>query len=245
MTLTDEKLRQIRGNRICMIFQDPMSTLNPVYRVGRQIAEGIKYHRKLSTAEAMSRAIDAMRQVGIPTPEARAQAYPHELSGGMQQRASIAAALAMEPDLLIADEPTTALDPTIQSQILDLMSRLKDQHGTALILVTHNLAILAEIADRIAVMYAGSIIEIGNKNDVLDRPKHPYTKGLMDSIPTTEQRTGRLYQIPGAMPSLANLPTGCKFIDRCQFADPAICSVRPKLTTSANGQAVACHKPLC
>jgi len=244
MALSEQEMEGIRGNRICMIFQDPMVTLNPVYRIGDQIAEGLILHRGSSKKEAHERAITALREVAMPSPELRARAYPHELSGGMQQRAIIAAAIALDPALIIADEPTTALDATIQAQILELLSRLIKRHSTSLILVTHNLAVVAEMADMIAVMYAGRIIEMGYKADILDHPLHPYTVGLLESVPSMAKTTSRIKQIPGLMPSLDDLPPGCSFSPRCSSCRTPDCFERPPLREISPGRWVACHFPL-
>jgi len=241
LALDEEAMRRVRGNRICMVFQDPMATLNPLMRVGDHIAEGMMVHRGLSRGAARQRAVAALTEVGIPAAERRARDYPHEMSGGMQQRAVIAAALAMEPALLIADEPTTALDATVQSQIIDLLVDLTRRHGTALLLVTHNIALVAEIADRIAVMYGGTLVEIGPKDRVLDAPRHPYTAALVGSIPRLDEPDRPLTPIPGMMPGLAHLPEGCPFRPRCRYARLPDCLVRPALMEVAPGHRVACH----
>ena len=241
MALSNKEMEKIRGNRICMIFQDPMSTLNPVYRIGDQITEGLLLHRGISRKEAREQAVMALREVGIPSPELRARAYPHELSGGMQQRAIIAAGIALKPALIIADEPTTALDATIQAQILDLLDELIHLHSASLILVTHNLAVVAEMADLVAVMYAGRIVEMGSKNEVLDDPLHPYTIGLLDSVPSTTRATRRIKQIPGMIPSLDDLPSGCRFRPRCDSCRMPDCLEDPPLREVSPGRWVACH----
>ena len=244
LALSEREMSAVRGNRIGMIFQDPMSTLNPVYRVGDQIAEGLIVHRRLSRREARARAVESLHAVGIPSAAVRARAYPHQLSGGMQQRVTIAAAIALEPALIIADEPTTALDVTIQAQILELMAGLIERKDTSLILVTHNLAVVAEVADRVAVMYGGRIVEMGPKVAVLDQAHHPYTRGLLESIPSMTKRAGRLTQIPGIMPSPDALPSGCAFRTRCAFSRLPECLVAPPLRELAPGRLVACHFPL-
>jgi oligopeptide/dipeptide ABC transporter ATP-binding protein len=214
--LTDDQLRGVRGEQIAMVFQDPMSALNPVYRVGDQITEMIRAHRDESKKEARSKAVELLRSVGIPNPERRARLYPHEFSGGMRQRVMIAMALALEPDVLIADEPTTALDVTIQAQILQLIDQLNRERGLAVIIITHDLGVVAEIADRVLVMYAGQVVEDGTLDEIFYAPTHPYTWGLLGSLARLDQpRTARLTQIPGAPPSLLSPPSGCRFAPRC------------------------------
>ncbi len=211
-----EELRSIRGNKISMIFQDPMSALNPVFTVGEQIAESLRLHQNKSKDEAWKEAIDLLRMVGIPSPEIRAKQYPNQLSGGMCQRVVIAIALASKPELLIADEPTTALDVTVQAQILDLLQDLKERLGTSILLITHDMGVAAEMADHIAVMYAGAIVEQGTVEEIFSNPSHPYTVGLLQSIPGFEgERGGELYTIKGTIPALGNLPQGCRFNPRC------------------------------
>jgi oligopeptide/dipeptide ABC transporter ATP-binding protein len=218
LELTDEKLRHIRGARIAVIFQDPLTSLHPLYRVGWQISEMIRAHDKsVSKKEASERAVELLRRVGIPRPETRVDDYPHQFSGGMRQRAMIAMALSLEPKLIIADEPTTALDATVQAQILDLLLRLQQDSGTALIMITHDLGVVADIADDVMVMYAGRAAEKAPKRDVFYNPHHPYTKGLLESIPSSSAAGGRLRPIPGTPPSLINLPSGCKFNPRCGY----------------------------
>ncbi|MBE2223622.1 MAG: ABC transporter ATP-binding protein [Anaerolineae bacterium] len=216
LKLSDKRMQNIRGNRISMIFQQPQSSLNPVFRVGDQLTEVLLNHQDISKDEAEKRAIDLLTMVGIPEPESRAKAYPHEMSGGMAQRVMIAMALACVPELLIADEPTTALDVTIQAQILDLMRNLKSQMDTAIILITHDLGVVAEMCDRVNVMYAGRIVEEAAVEDLFERPKHPYTEALIGSTPVLGQAEKELVTIPGAVPNLINLPAGCKFAPRCQ-----------------------------
>jgi oligopeptide/dipeptide ABC transporter ATP-binding protein len=214
--LDDEKLRDVRGKRIAMIFQDPMTSLNPVYRVGDQIVEMIRAHGKVPKRQAHESAIELLRSVGIPNPERRVQDYPHEFSGGMRQRVMIAMALALDPDVLIADEPTTALDVTVQAQILRLLERLNRERGLAVVLITHDLGVVAEIADRVAVMYAGQIVEDATLENLFYDPQHPYTWGLLGSIARLDQpRPVRLAQIVGQPPSLLQPPTGCRFAARC------------------------------
>ncbi len=224
--LTERQMRDLRGNRIAMIFQDPMMTLNPVLRIDTQMIEAVQAHTRLSHKDARTKARDALGMVGIPSPEERLNAYPHQFSGGMRQRVAIAIALLHNPDLLIADEPTTALDVTIQAQILSEVQRLAAEHGTALIWITHDLSVIAGLADRIAVMYAGRIVEAGDAADVLDHPMHPYTAGLIGSVPSRNRRGQPLRQIPGMTPNLLALPAGCAFRQRCARADVA-CEQQP------------------
>ncbi|HEV7420478.1 MAG TPA: ABC transporter ATP-binding protein [Mycobacterium sp.] len=214
--LDDEGLRNVRGERIAMIFQDPMTSLNPVYRVGDQMTEMIRAHREVSKREANERAVDLLRSVGIPNPERRVHHYPHEFSGGMRQRVMIAMALSLDPDVLIADEPTTALDVTVQAQILRLLDRLNRERGLAIVLITHDLGVVAEIADRVAVMYAGQIVETATLEELFYDPQHPYTWGLLGSLARLDQpNPERLAQIAGQPPSLLNPPSGCRFAPRC------------------------------
>jgi len=217
--LDDDQLRDIRGEQIAMVFQDPMSSLNPVYRVGDQISEMIRAHRDVSKREASHRAIELLRSVGIPNPERRVRHYPHEFSGGMRQRVMIAMALALEPEVLIADEPTTALDVTVQAQILRLLDQLNRDRDLAVILITHDLGVVAEVADRVLVMYAGQIVEDATLDEIFYDPQHPYTWGLLGSLMRLDQsRTARLAQIPGQPPSLLAPPSGCRFAPRCPHA---------------------------
>ncbi len=243
LDLSREAMRRIRGQNIAMIFQDPMMTLNPVLRVETQMRDALAAHLSLSRAEARARSIAALDEVGIPSPEERLRAYPHQLSGGMRQRVAIAIALLHQPDLIIADEPTTALDVTIQGQILALVQRLCRERGTALIWITHDLAVVAGIADRIAVMYAGRLVEVGPVDDVLDNPAHPYTAGLMDSVPSRGRRGRRLNQIPGRMPALTSLPEGCAFRPRCSRATDA-CRAPQELHDIGPARKVRCIHPL-
>ncbi|MGI8589348.1 MAG: ABC transporter ATP-binding protein [Chloroflexia bacterium] len=229
LTLSEDEMCKIRGDDISMIFQQPTSCLNPVFRVGDQISEVLILHRGMSKDQALKRSIELLSMVGIPSAKARAKSYPHEMSGGMCQRVMIAMALACEPELLIADEPTTALDVTIQAQILELMKDLKANFNTGIILITHDLGVVAEMADHVAVMYAGHIVEEADVNALFDAPKHPYTQGLLASIPVLGQVKERLDVIPGSVPNLRNLPPGCRFANRCPFVmeicrkeDPAL-----------------------
>jgi oligopeptide/dipeptide ABC transporter ATP-binding protein len=216
--MPDDELRTVRGEHIAMVFQDPMTSLNPVYRVGDQIAEMIRAHRQVSKKEALARAGELLHSVGIPNPERRVRDYPHEFSGGMRQRVMIAMALALEPELLIADEPTTALDVTIQAQILNLLRTLNEEKNTAVVLITHDLGVVAELADKVVVMYAGQIVEQASLDELFYQPQHPYTWGLLGSIPRPDEiRPDRLPQIPGQPPSLRNPPTGCRFAARCDY----------------------------
>ncbi|WP_029059216.1 ABC transporter ATP-binding protein [Stappia stellulata] len=247
--LTRRELGEIRGDRVSMIFQEPMTSLNPVYTVGDQIAEIVLRHRRIGKREARARALEMLRRVKVPAPEKRLDDYPHQLSGGMRQRVMIAMALANDPQLLIADEPTTALDVTIQAQILDLIRTLQDESGTALILITHDLGVVAEIADTVAVMYAGRVVEQGSVTSVFDDPQHPYTIGLMSSVPSLGKRTGSLATVPGMVPTVDTMPDGCRFAPRCPFASEACRREAPPLrrvdASQAPGHRVACvHAPL-
>ena len=214
---SEEEMRAVRGNEISMIFQEPMTSLNPVWTVGNQIAEAVRIHRGTSAGEARARAIEMLDLVGIPDPDRRVDDYPHALSGGMAQRVMIAMALACDPSLLIADEPTTALDVTIQAEILDLLADLKERLGMAMIFVSHDLGVVSEIADRVIVMYGGQVVESGRTSDVFDQPLHPYTEGLLRSIPRVTARTPRLAVIPGSVPSPIAWPSGCRFHPRCPY----------------------------
>ncbi|HKX29334.1 MAG TPA: ABC transporter ATP-binding protein [Blastocatellia bacterium] len=220
LKLREDEMRAMRGDQIAMIFQDPMTSLNPVYTVGDQIAEAIRLHRKVSKREAWNQAVEGMRDVAIPVPEVRAKSYPHEMSGGMRQRVMIAMALACDPKLLIADEPTTALDVTIQAQILDLLTELREKRNLALLLITHDLGVVASTSDRVAVMYAGKIVEVTSTRELFANPRHPYTEGLLRSVPrlneSAESRSGRLWTIEGMVPNPLDLPPGCRFAPRCE-----------------------------
>jgi peptide/nickel transport system ATP-binding protein len=242
--LNPEQLRHLRGNRLAMIFQDPMMTLNPVLRIDVQMTEAVLAHKRVSRGEARSRAREALVKVGIPAPDERLLSYPHQFSGGMRQRVAIAIALLNGPDLLIADEPTTALDVTIQGQILYEIQKLTRETGAALIWITHDLSVVAGLADRVCVMYAGRIVEQGTCEEVLAHPAHPYTRGLLDSVPANNERGQRLKQIPGMTPSLLDLPPGCPFRERCAHAT-ARCEISPEMRPAGGpGQRVRCHYPL-
>lgn len=238
-----DRLHKVRGNRIGMIFQEPMTALNPVHRVGRQITEALKLHRNLSDAEALAAAVKMLERVGIPSPEVRVTEYPHQLSGGMRQRVMIAMALICDPALVIADEPTTALDVTIQAQILGLLQEMQDQLGTSIILITHDLGVIAETCDDVVVMYAGRIAEKGTVDDVFNRPRHPYTRGLLASIPRlSTPRKSRLSTIDGMVPALTEMPAGCRFNNRCPHADAHCVADYPDIADAKDGHLVACHK---
>jgi peptide/nickel transport system ATP-binding protein len=237
--LSPEALRKIRGRRIGMVFQDPLTSLNPLYRVGEQLIETIQTHTNLTASQARQRAIDLLTEVGIPAPDRRIDAYPHQFSGGMRQRVVLALALCAEPELVIADEPTTALDVSVQAQIITLLKKLCKDHGTAVMLITHDMGVIAETADRVAVMYAGRIAEIGPVQDVIKRARHPYTDGLMGSIPTLDTNADRLVQIPGSMPRLTAIPQGCAFNPRCPKVFDRCYVERPD-PIPVEGSAVAC-----
>jgi peptide/nickel transport system ATP-binding protein len=245
LTLSDKEMRAIRGNEISMIFQEPMTSLNPVLTVGRQIGETLRLHQGLTKQQAEERSIEMLRLVGIPAPERRVREYPHQLSGGMRQRVMIAMALACNPKLLIADEPTTALDVTIQAQILDLMRDLKHRVGAAIVLITHDLGVVAEVAERVVVMYAGRKVEEAEVGKLFRNPRHPYTQGLLGSVPKlgsslTGEET-RLAEIPGLVPSLKQKIPGCVFASRCPQATDLCRSVSPALEDKAEGHVAACH----
>jgi peptide/nickel transport system ATP-binding protein len=238
--LPAEEMRKIRGKRIGMIFQDPLTSLNPLYKIGEQIIETIRTHSSLSESAARKRAIELLAEVGIPAPDKRIDSYPHEFSGGMRQRVVIALAICADPELIIADEPTTALDVSVQAQIISLIRRLGRDHGTAVMLVTHDMGVIAETCDRVAVMYSGRIAEIGPVQDVIRNPLHPYAKGLMGAIPTLAIEADRLVQIPGSMPRLSAIPPGCAFNPRCASAFDRCRTERPE-PLACGEQRVACH----
>ena len=240
--IPEKEMRKIRGNDISMIFQEPMTSLNPVYTVGDQIMEAIKLHKDVDRKEAKRQAVEMLRKVGIPLPEQRVDEYPHQLSGGMRQRVMIAMALSCDPQLLIADEPTTALDVTIQAQILELMNSLKESYGMAIMMITHDLGVIAEVSDRVAVMYAGKVVEYTDVDTLFADPKHPYTWGLMNSIPKLDKDVDRLEAIPGSVPSPLNFPEGCKFNTRCPLAEGKCYDVEPPLEEAAAGHKVRCWR---
>ncbi len=240
ITGADEaRMRRLRGNEIAMIFQEPMTSLNPVYTVGDQIGEVLRLHRGSSRAEARRRSVELLELVGIPKPGERVDAYPHQLSGGMRQRVVIAMALACDPELLIADEPTTALDVTIQAQILELMERLQAETGTSILFITHDLGVVAEVSDHVAVMYAGKVVEYADVFTLFEAPQHPYTVGLFNSLPSGDRE--RLLPIPGVVPSALSFPSGCRFRNRCALADARCASEEPPLRAVGEGHTVACH----
>ncbi len=242
---SEDTLRRLRSRSVAMVFQDPQSSLHPFHKVGRQIAEAYRAHHSVSRAVANARAVEMLDRVGIPNPDRRARQYPHEFSGGMRQRAMIALGLVNDPKLLVADEPTTALDVTVQAQILDLINDLQQEFGSAVILITHDLAVVAEVADDILVMYAGRAVERGGAKEVLSRPHHPYTVGLLNSIPSASDEVEALTAIRGTPPSLVRLPSGCSFHPRCDFRDQVPgdrCRTDlPQLQTLENGRQVRCH----
>jgi len=242
LALSPKEMRKKRGNDISMIFQEPMTSLNPVLRIGYQIGEVFRRHQGLSKPEAKRRSVEMLERVGIPNAEKAAASFPHQLSGGMRQRVMIAMALACKPKLLIADEPTTALDVTIQAQILELMSTLGREQNTGVILITHDLGVVAETADRVAVMYAGEIVEEADVQDLFDRPRHPYTVGLLGSLPTLYERKDRLTSIPGVVPNPLDMPTGCPFHPRCAHADERCKSSKPEVSVHENGHSVRCFR---
>jgi oligopeptide/dipeptide ABC transporter ATP-binding protein len=241
LDISSDEMRQIRGQQIAMIFQDPMSSLNPVFPVGRQIEESLRLHLNLSKPEARAKAVQLLDTVGIPAPEERVKDYPHQLSGGMQQRAMIAMAISCQPDLLIADEPTTALDVTIQAQVIELLAELRRELGMAVILITHELALVAGFCDRVAVMYAGYIVEYAPVHELFARPQHPYTLGLMQAVPTiTGDRSEELSNIPGSPPDLIGLPQGCPYAPRCPYVRDACREMMPALEDRGVGHPVRC-----
>jgi peptide/nickel transport system ATP-binding protein len=248
LALSEERMRRLRGRHLSMVFQEPMTSLNPVYTVGEQIAEVARLHQGLSRTAARAHAVEMLRQVGIPAPEQRVDSYPHQLSGGMRQRVMIAMGLVCGPELLIADEPTTALDVTIQAQILELLARLRAERGMAVLLITHDLGVVAESCDEVVVMYAGRVVERASVEALFRRPAHPYTEGLLRSMPARQMggagERQRLRTIPGLVPGLGRLPAGCRFRDRCERAQEVCARVEPVLETKREGQQAACHHPV-
>jgi oligopeptide/dipeptide ABC transporter ATP-binding protein len=241
LKLADEEMRPFRGSRVAMIFQEPMTALNPVMKVGDQVAEAVLAHSKISRQEAWSRAVAAMNDVAIPDAERRARDYPYQLSGGMRQRVMIAMAIVNRPQLLIADEPTTALDVTIQAQILDLLAELRSKFGLTMLFISHDLAVISQVADRVAVMYAGSLAELGSKQEIFHAPAHPYTRGLLNAVPTlTTDRTRPLETIEGTVPPLHAVPTGCPFEPRCSFRIPECAQALPPLVEVMPGHWARC-----
>ncbi len=241
--ITDAEMRQLRGNEISMIFQEPMTSLNPVYTVGDQIAETLLIHQDITKKDALDQTIDMLRRVGISLPERRVNEYPHQMSGGMRQRIMIAMALACKPKLLIADEPTTALDVTIQAQILELMKELKEQYGMSILFITHDLGVVAEMAQRVVVMYGGQVVEEADVKTLYRRPYHPYTEGLLSSIPRLDQPAGRLHTIEGIVPNPLHLPPGCRFAPRCPYAEDRCNAAPPDLRDAGDGTTARCMIP--
>ncbi|MGG1878517.1 ABC transporter ATP-binding protein [Paenibacillus campinasensis] len=240
LRLKEREMRGIRGNAISMIFQEPMTSLNPLFTVGQQIREAVSAHRGLGKKEARAHTVDMLRKVGIPRPESIIDEYPHQLSGGMRQRVMIAMAISCGPELLIADEPTTALDVTIQAQILDLIRRLNEENGTAVMMITHDLGVVAEMCDRVAVMYAGKVVEEGTVRHIFKNPLHPYTQGLIQSVPRMNEQRRRLFSIPGHVPILHTQMRGCRFADRCQHVMPACYEQLPELVELEAGHRSRC-----
>ncbi len=244
LSLPDGEMRKIRGNDMAMIFQEPLTSLNPVFSVGDQIAEQVRLHMKVKEREARDRAVEMLRLVGIPSPERRAKQYPHELSGGMRQRVMIGMALSCDPQLIIADEPTTALDVTVQAQIMELLRAIQERTGAALMLITHDLGVIAEMVENVIVMYAGQIVEQGTVHQVLLEPRMPYTMGLIESIPSVEKRGGRLSAISGVVPSPFHLPPHCRFEPRCPYHWETCRTVTPELYDAGDGRLSRCHLQL-
>ncbi len=242
LSLSAKEMQQVRGNDISMIFQEPMTSLNPVFPVGKQVREAILLHQKVSKEEAKNRVIEIFRKCGIPEPEKRYNSYPHQLSGGLRQRVMIAMAMVCEPELMIADEPTTALDVTIEAQILKLMKQLRDEHGTSILMITHNMGVVAQMCDYVYVMYAGKVMEQAETFELFRNTCHPYTNGLLRSIPKMGSQVDRLYSIPGVVPNLLHLPKGCSFCTRCEYADERCRTQRPELYDC---EAEEVHKVRC
>jgi oligopeptide/dipeptide ABC transporter ATP-binding protein len=242
LKLPENEMRKVRGGRIGMVFQEPMTSLNPVFTVGDQVAEALIVHKGMNNEAALKRTTEIFELVGLPEPKRLLSNYPHQLSGGMRQRVMIAMAISCEPSLIIADEPTTALDVTIQAQILDLLNDIRKKLGTAIILITHDLGIVAQMADRVAVMYAGRIVESSSTDDIFYDPMHPYTEGLLASIPKPGEKLKRLRAIPGMVPKLSDLPAGCKFLPRCSYAKPEYAEAEPGLVEVKPGHFVRCFK---
>ena len=240
-TMTEKQQREVRGKEIAMIFQEPMTSLNPVYTIGAQMVEMARAHSKISRKEALEQSLEMLRRVEIPEPEQRLHEYPHQLSGGMRQRVMIAMAMMCNPDVLIADEPTTALDVTIQAQILDLMGSLKEKYHTAIMLITHDMGVVAESTDKVLVMYAGQVVEQNSTKNIFTHPLHPYTQGLLKAIPRPDEEVETLYTIPGRVPTLEEMPSGCRFAARCPYATETCIASAPPLITHSEGQ-VRCWK---
>ena len=240
-TLTESEMRALRGNEIAMIFQEPMTSLNPVFSVGDQIGEALQLHRGMSRKEARTESARLLAEVGIPEPDRRLDEYPHQMSGGLRQRVMIAMALSCNPRLLIADEPTTALDVTIQAQILELLASLRESYGMAVLLITHDLGVVAEVCDRVVVMYAGQVVESGSVGDIFAEPQHPYTQGLLASLPTLDRGRRRLDPIPGTVPSPTEWPTGCRFAERCSMASEE-CEAEQPLLDLGSGKSARCWR---
>ena len=242
LEMSDREFRQIRGNKISMIFQDPMTALNPVYTIGDQLIEMMTAHRHMKRSEVFERGVEMLEKMGIPSPRQRMKEYPHQLSGGIRQRVMIAMALSCDPELLIADEPTTALDVTIQAQILELMGKLKEQFHTAIMLITHDMGVIAEMADEVMVMYAGEVVEYAPVTELFDHPRHPYMQGLLRSIPRLDQDAQELYTIEGTVPGLNEMPEGCRFAGRCPYATEHCRASAPPLREAAPGIKVRCWR---